>query len=179
MNIFANNLIFLDVETPNHYNDAVSSLALYILKPSGELIEEAYLVDPETFFDEFNIQLTNIDRQKVKGQPTFGQLWPKLAAYFDDAIVVAHNATFDIGVLRKCLKRYGFIDPFHRYMCTYRLYRKYYQFPSYRLNKLCAYLDIPLDTHHDALCDTKACFELFMHLVSDVTLKENDIYYCR
>ena len=36
------------------------------------------LVDPETHLDYFNIQLTGIDSEKVKGAPSFAELWKKI-----------------------------------------------------------------------------------------------------
>lgn len=179
MSILDNNFVFLDVETPNHQNDAISSIGLYIMKNDGEIIEEYYLVNPETYFDDFNIQLTKIDPKMVEDKPNFVQIWEKINEYFYDAIVVAHNAAFDINVLKKCLYRYHLSDPFDRYMCTYRLARKYYSLPSYRLNKLCEYFDIELETHHNALCDTKACFDIFMYIHDQIELSSNDIYHIR
>ncbi len=179
MNILDNNFVFLDVETPNHLNDAISSIGLYIMKRDGEIIEEYYLVNPETYFDEFNIQLTKIDPKMVEDQPNFLQVWEKIKEYFIDAIVVAHNAIFDITVLRKCFYRYHLTDPLNRYMCTYRLARKYFSLPSYRLNKLCEYFNIELETHHNALCDTKACFDIFMYMLEQIDLSSNDIYHIK
>ncbi len=177
MDIMDNNFVFLDVETPNHNNDSISSIGLYVLRKDGELIEDYFLVNPETFFDDFNIKLTNINPSMVKDKPNFLMVWDNIKDYFsDDAIVVAHNAIFDLSVLNKCFKHYHIRSPFNRYMCTYQLSRKYLSLPSYRLNKVCEYFDIVLDNHHNALCDTKACFEIFMHLYALNLISAKDIY---
>ena len=82
MDILNNNFVFLDVETPNHYNDAISSIGLYVLKEDGELIEDYYLVNPETSFDDFNINLTNINPLMVKDKPNFLMIWNNIKRFF-------------------------------------------------------------------------------------------------
>ena len=44
--------------------------------------------------------------------------------------------------------------------------------PSYRLNALCAAFDIPLDTHHRALCDAEAAAGL-LELINERRLADD------
>ena len=75
--------IAFDVETPNSANDRMSAIGITVLE-DGAITEEFYsLVDPETDFDYFNTVLTGIDEDKVRGAPTFPELWPRL--------VLGHN----------------------------------------------------------------------------------------
>ena len=56
--------IAFDVETPNHLNNRMSAIGISVIE-NGKIIEEFYsLVNPETSFDPFNIQLTGISAQK-------------------------------------------------------------------------------------------------------------------
>ena len=65
--------IVFDVETPNYQNNRMSAIGITIIE-NGEIVDDYYsLVDPETHFDYFNIQLTGISEETVKDSPTFPQ----------------------------------------------------------------------------------------------------------
>lgn len=59
------------------------------------------LVNPEQPFDWFNTKLTGISEESVAGAPTFPQLWEQIEPVMNSGILVAHNASFDMWVLRK------------------------------------------------------------------------------
>ena len=98
--------VAFDVETPNARNDRMSAIGITVVE-DGEITEEFYsLVNPETRFDPFNIQLTGISPEAVENEPTFPELWETIEPIFSRGVLVAHNATFDLGVLAKCLRAY-------------------------------------------------------------------------
>ena len=111
--------IAFDVETPNRYNDRISAIGIAVVE-DGEIVHNFYsLVNPETGFDWFNTQLTGIDEAAVADAPTFAELWDQIEPIMGSGILVAHNAPFDMSVLKKCLQAYG-IDwqPMVSYLCT-------------------------------------------------------------
>ena len=57
--------------------------------------------------------------------------------YFENSIIVAHNARFDLGVLHKCFNTYGIIPPNMNYMCTVDLSKKHIISINHKLNTLC------------------------------------------
>lgn len=187
MSIFDHRLTFFDVETPNFKNDAISSIGILSLSEDGEIEEKYFLVNPEDYFDTFNIRLTGITPDMVKTQPNFVSVWKEIETYFKNAVVVAHNATFDLNVLYKCFVRYSLEIPSLNYLCTVNLARKTFHFPSNKLNDLCEALGIELENHHSADCDTQACFEIFMKInekrpIQEVEIKQfvpskSSIYY--
>ena len=77
----AGRYVAFDVETPNSRNDRMSAIGVTVIE-DGEIAEEFYtLVNPETRFDPFNIQLTGITPAAVEtelrpGRP--GQVPPRL-----------------------------------------------------------------------------------------------------
>ena len=74
----------------------------------GKIVEEMFsYVNPEEPFDDFNTQLTGISAETVADAPTFPELWKKIEGMMGSGILVAHNAPFDMGVLKKCLEDYG------------------------------------------------------------------------
>ena len=168
------NFTFIDVETPNFSNSAISSIALIHMTSDGEIIEKYTYVNPKQHFDNFNIELTGITPQMVQHAPTFDMVWNEISQYFENSIIVAHNARFDIKVLHHCFNRYGITPPQMKYMCTVELSRRYIPSINHKLNTLCELLDIELK-HHQADSDTKACMQIFMHINNITQLEDYEI----
>ena len=98
--------VAFDVETPNAQNRRMSAIGVSVIE-RGEIVQELYtLVDPQTHFDPFNIALTGITPEQVRGQPDFPALWQLLEPMLAGCILVAHNAPFDLRVLASCLHDY-------------------------------------------------------------------------
>ena len=166
--------IVFDTETPNSRNDRMSAIGISVVEDGVITREFATLVNPETHFDPFNIQLTGITPEAVETAPTFPALWQELAPLFDSGMLVAHNAPFDMGVLAKCLSAYGIHwHSWARYVCTVRFARTALPgMPNYKLNTLCSQLAIPLD-HHQAGSDAHAAAELLLRC-----LQKGDVSQC-
>ena len=157
--------IAFDVETPNRYNDRMSAIGITVID-NGRIAKKYYTpVNPETYFDYFNTQLTGLDEDTVRDAPTFPELWPRIAPIFESGLVVAHNAVFDLGVLRKCLQGYGIEwRRYTRYLCTVQMGRRLLPGVGHRLNELCCFYGIPLD-HHHAGSDSCACAEILLRYI--------------
>ena len=141
--------IVFDVETPNSANNRMSAIGISAIKDNKIVANYFSLVDPETHFDYFNTQLTGIDSEKVKDAPNFAELWKKIEPIMSKGILVAHNAVFDMGVLRSCLQSYGITwKTSAEYLCTV-------QIGSLVLP------GIALD-HHQADSDSRACAEILL-----------------
>lgn len=155
--------IAFDVETPNSANDRMSAIGITVVE-AGEIVQRfSTLVNPETYFHPFNVQLTGITPDMAPTAPTFPELWETIEPVMASGILIAHNAPFDMGVLSKCLRAYGI--PWQTtttYACTCRMGKACYPaLENHRLNTLCHHLKIPLD-HHDAGSDSEGCARLLM-----------------
>lgn len=152
--------IAFDVETPNYCNDCICSIGVTVVE-DGKIVLECYdLVDPEARFDAFNVRFHGIGPAQVRGAKNFPTLWQELAPIFDSGILVAHNASFDLGVLKKLFARYGIRREQDDYVCTVRMGRKFLpDAPNHKLDTMCALLNIPLQ-HHHAASDSHACAEI-------------------
>ena len=160
-----NRFICFDVETPNARNDRMSAIGITVVE-NGAVTEEFFsYVNPEEPFDPFNTKLTGISAETVASAPTFGELWPRIKALMSGGILAAHNASFDLGVLKKCLNDYGILWKTRvPYVCTVRIGRKVLPEISHRLNEMCSYYQIGLD-HHKADSDSRACAEILIRYI--------------
>ena len=156
--------VAFDVETPNYKNDRMSAIGIVVLEDGEQTTHFYSLVNPEEPFDSFNIQLTGITPRMVQDQPTFPVLWELLQPLLDRGVLCAHNASFDLGVLGKCLRDYGLVwKPTGAYVCTCQIGRQLLpDAPNHRLNTLAEQLGLPLQ-HHNALSDTRACAGLLQY----------------
>lgn len=154
--------IAFDVETPNHLNDRMSSIGITVVQ-DGEVEDEYHtLVNPESRFDLFNTRLTGISAKTVQDAPTFPKAWEQIEPVMSSGLLVAHNAVFDLGVLRKCLDAYGIAWKARAsYLCTAQMGRRLLPGMSHRLDALCEYYGIDLD-HHRAESDSRACAQILL-----------------
>ena len=98
-----NRFVVFDVETPNRYNNRISAIGISVVE-NGRIVQDYFsLVDPEQPFDWFNSMLTGINEETVFDAPAFPEVWEQIEPIMSSGILVAHNASFDMGVLRKCL----------------------------------------------------------------------------
>ena len=157
--------IAFDVETPNRLNHRMSAIGITVI--DGGLITENFysLVNPETHFDYFNTRLTGINAKTVRGAPTFPELWAKIESLMSSGILVAHNAVFDMGVLKKCLNGYDIVwKQSARYLCTVQVGKRVLPGMSHQLDVLCDHYGIFLN-HHHAASDSEACAKILLQYI--------------
>ncbi|GGH28983.1 3'-5' exonuclease [Paenibacillus segetis] len=158
--------VAIDFETANANRSSACSLGLVEVQGGVITSEQVWLIDPEQPFDYRNIQIHGITPAMVSGMPTFHELWPTLEPYLQGKQVVAHNASFDMSVLRYCLDQCDVAYPSFQYFCTYLLSKKMLpDMSSYKLNVIAAYYDIALN-HHEALDDARACAKILLKLLA-------------
>lgn len=168
----------VDVETPNRYSRSICSIGIVRVDGAGEPERLHYLVNPCDDFDGVNISIHGIRPGDVENEPSLLELWPTIEPYFTDRLLVAHNALFDLPVIRKALLREDIHTQSWRYLCTLEKSRRHIPksvFGSHRLNDLCAGLGIPLEHHHNALDDALACANLYEYLRMRYGMSEREI----
>ena len=159
--------VVFDVETPNRQNNRMSAIGTTAIE-DGEIADTFYsLIYPETYFDYFNVQLTGISEETVRNAPAFPEVWFQIELMMSSGLLVAHNAVFDMSVLKKCLNDYGIEwKPYVRYLCTAQMGKRVLPEMSHKLNVLCDYYGINLD-HHQAVSDSRACTEILLRYLKD------------
>ena len=167
--------VVFDVETPNSLNSRMSAIGVSVVE-GGKIVRDFYsLVDPEQPFDWFNSVLTGINEETVFDAPSFPELWPELEPILSSGILVAHNASFDLGVLRKCLAGYEIEwRPTVKGICTVVMGRSLLPGISHKLNDLCDYYGICLN-HHRADSDSRACAEILLRYIESGADPDNYI----
>ena len=149
---------------------------------NGEICETySQLINPETPIPEKIVSLTGITDDMVKDKPSINQVLPEFLEFCKDAVVVAHNASFDCGFIRYNATALGL--EFHNKIAdTLRMSREL--FPNeqkHNLDAICKRLDISLENHHRAVDDATATAEAFLKFMAlnnkskyvDISAKKN------
>lgn len=126
------------------------------------------LVDPEEPIPEEVQGIHGITDDMVKGKPRVQDVLPRFIEFLGppENVLMAHNALFDLGFIVLDLYRARMPLPEHRVFDTVRLARTLIPFlPGYRLQGLCAALEISKGQDHRALADARLVRGLFLSLL--------------
>jgi DNA polymerase-3 subunit epsilon len=86
--------------------------------------------------------------------------------FIDGDDLIAHNAGFDMGVLRASIELIDGQIPALRYGCSLIMARKTYNLESYKLNQVAYAIGHEEFDHHDALADSDACARIVIHMAN-------------
>ena len=153
--------VAIDFETANQ--GKASGCAVGLAKVGeGEIeVVRAFLIRPPTSRFEFT-HVHGLRWEDVRDEPTFGELWPTLLPWFDEAeFIAAHNARFDRSVFLGCCAAYGIRVPRLPFKCTVELARRQWGIYPTRLPNVCRRLGIAL-RHHDPGSDAEACARIVL-----------------
>ena len=171
--------IALDFETANHQRDSVCEMGIAVVVNGRVTESRSWLVRPQlNWFHAMNTRIHGIDAKRVANEPEFDQIWEEAKCYFENANLIAHNASFDIGVLRRVLTQYDLSPPTITYSCSLAVARRAWKgLPSYGLKALAQRFDIPLN-HHSAEPDAIASAKIMLRALEEHQVKEfSDISY--
>jgi DNA polymerase-3 subunit epsilon len=157
----------IDFETANAYRGSPCAVGLIRVRGGVPVESVRWLIQPPAkaaHFDGFNVALHGITPEMVRDAPTWQDMLIRITEYIGDDPVVAHNAGFDIGVIRYACILDGVPWPFMRFLCTLVLARKALRLPSYRLPFVTDALGFESSGHHDPLEDAKAVVGVVLRL---------------
>jgi DNA polymerase III subunit epsilon len=150
--------VAIDFETANASPTSACELGLAVVRSYKVVESHSWLIQPpDMHFNIHHTRIHGITVDDVREAPTFDLLWTNIQDYFKDDLIVAHNADFDINVLRNLLHHYKLPFEDYSYTCSIKLARRaFFGMYSYGLKNLSKEFGISLD-HHKAESDATAC----------------------
>src|SRR5690625_3265023 len=168
--------VVFDVETTglSSVYDTIIEIAGVKIR-NGEIIDQfESFANPHRKLPDKIIDITGITDDMLVNAPEVDDVLKKFHAWVDDSILVAHNATFDIGFLNQGYEKINLPRISSPVIDTLELARFLFpQLGNHRLNTLCKHLNVELEQHHRAIYDAKATGYLFWKMVE--LLKEKEI----
>ena len=155
----------IDFETANSSNASACAVGLARVRDGRIVAQAGWLIQPppghDAFF-EINVGIHGIHPEDVLDAPTWTAQLDDLAAFAGADVLVAHNAGFDMAVLRAACDVTGDICPPYRYACSLQIARRLYDLESYRLPSVAAAAGFTGFAHHDAAADALACAHIMI-----------------
>jgi DNA polymerase III subunit alpha, Gram-positive type len=167
--------VVFDVETTGLsavYNKIIE-LAAVKLK-GGEIIDRfERFANPHEKLSQTTIELTGITDDMVKDAPEIEDVLRDFQEFMDDGILVAHNASFDMGFLNVGFRKIGIEDAKNPVIDTLELARFLYpEMKNHRLNTLSKKFDVELVQHHRAIYDAEATGFILWKMLKDIITKD-------
>ncbi|MFE2774013.1 3'-5' exonuclease [Microbacterium resistens] len=153
----------IDFETANSSPASACSVGLVRVR-DGEVVATAgWLIRPPAghdHFQEWNVRIHGIQAHQVVDAPAWSDQLDRLCGFAGADVLVAHNAGFDLNVLRRACEATGDAVPPYRSLCSLNVARRVYDLDSYRLPRAAAAAGFGEFPHHDALADARACAQI-------------------
>jgi len=156
----------IDFETANGSAASACSVGLVKVR-DGQVVDRiGWFIRPpfgHDHFSEWNVRIHGITPDMVLDAPTWVEQLVDLTEFTGDDVLVAHNAGFDMGVIRAACLATGSPVPGYSYLCSLQLARTTYVLDSYRLPSVAMAAGFEDFPHHDAVADAEACAAIMIH----------------
>lgn len=161
--------VVVDVETTGAKTPPcrITEVGAYRVSRGRIVAEFQTLVNPETTIPPFIVELTGITNEMVRNAPIFADVAQAWLEFADEAVLVAHNAPFDVRFLNHELAR---VFPGRRmantHLCTVKLSRRIFPgLMNYRLHTVAEHFAIQILNRHRAADDALATAEIFLRML--------------
>jgi len=172
---FTDTFVVFDIETTGFsptQNRIIEIGAVKVV--SGEIVDTfSEFINPEVPIPFQIEKLTGITDAMVMNAPKVDEILPRFLAFCDGAVMVAHNADFDMSFIMHNAQQLDLpCDP--TVLDTVAIARVLMpQLGNFKLNNVAKNLDVSLENHHRAVDDATATGEIFVKFIK--MLKERGV----
>ena len=159
---------FLDLETTGlspWFGDRICEVGIVISE--GKRIKHQYqqLVNPERPLSPGAVSTNGLSDDDLKSAPLFAEITDEVLQQLKGAVVVCHNAQFDIQFLDSEFKRLGREIQIPNLIDTLHLARQFFDLPSYSLLSIAESFHVPTTGAHRALHDALTARSIFFSMM--------------
>lgn len=162
--------VVFDIETTGLDNNKDNITEIGAVKVEGGKIVDKWstFVNPCRPIPEHITNLTGINDAMVKDAPKIEEILGSFLEFAKDCVLVAHNAAFDVGFMKKAARRSGLefnfciLDTLMLARCMYP------DLPNFKLDTLTRHLHVILENHHRAVDDAKATADVFVKMIEEL-----------
>ncbi len=175
--------VCFDLETTGlyAYNDKITEIGAVKIKDGMIVDNFSTFVNPERPIPANIVQLTGITENMVAGAPSQSEAVKKFLEFCDGAVVVAHNAPFDTGFIRKACENMG-VEYNLTSIDTVAIARSILpDINNVKLDTLAKYFRLGKFNHHRAVDDAEMLTNIFLNLCRLLTerLDIHDVHELR
>ena len=162
----------VDLETTGGAEDSRITEFGAVRVRGGEVTGElSTLVNPYTHIPAAIAVLTGITDSMVAGAPRLADVLPAFLEFAHGCVIVAHNARFDVGFLKRACVELGYTWPSPPVVDTVGLARSVMmrdEVPNHRLATLARHFHATVEPNHRALADARATVDVLHALIERV-----------
>ncbi len=167
--------VVFDIETTGFsvIHDDIIEIAAVKVK-NGTIIETyQQFIDPKRKLSAFTSELTGITDEMVADQPLIEDALTSFLAFSEGAMMVAHNATFDIDFIEAKASRNHLTITYKGFLDTLLLARLHYSdvLKSFNLKAVAKHFKIKQEAHHRAEDDARVTAEIWILMMQELSKK--------
>ncbi|MFS0732553.1 3'-5' exonuclease [Microbacterium sp. 1P10UB] len=159
------NFTAIDFETANSSTASACAVGLARVRNGRVVATAGWLIQPPPGHDRFfelNTGIHGLRAADVVDAKTWSAQLDDIVAFAGADVLVAHNAGFDMAVLKRACAATGDACPPYRYACSLQVARNVYTLESYRLPFVAAEAGFADFVHHDPIADALACAHIMI-----------------
>ncbi len=170
-------LVFFDLETTGlspYYGHEICEFGA--IRVVGDKVIDSYatLINPGRPIPPEIYSINGINDEMVKDSPRFEEVYPSILRCFEDSVLVAHNANFDVKFLACTFQKHGYAPLGNLILDSVRISRKLHpELKSHSLMALKAEFGIHVERDHRALEDSQALASIFHRYLAE--MEQEDI----
>lgn len=167
--------IVFDIETTglSKEKDKITEIGAVKIQ-EGKIVDSfSTFVNPERPISDEITKLTGITNQMVADAPTIDVILPQFLEFCGQGVLVAHNASFDVGFIRTVADNLKMPSVENTILDTLELSRALLpELKKHKLNIVAERMEVSLEGHHRAVNDAKATAEIFLKFIDMLVEKE-------
>ena len=150
--------VAIDFETATREPTSACALGIAVVRDGRVDERHSWLIQPPFNEYEFwNTRVHGLGPDDTHVAPDFREVWFEVQPLLAQGPLLAHNASFDVRVLRALIASHELSAMEYRYVCTVSMARKAFpRLHKHTLDVVCDHCGIAL-VHHDAASDAEAC----------------------
>jgi len=150
-------IVVFDLETTglDHKVDRIIEIGAIRLSGLQPVAEYSSLVATDIELTSDIVKMTGITQEMLLGQPQMDTILPDFLRFIEGSILVAHNAEFDMGMLKAACSRLG-LELEWPCFCTLKMAREMLaDLENRKLDTLAAHYGLSFESRHRAIGDIK------------------------
>lgn len=149
--------VSIDVETANEDMASICQVGIAVFENYTVVDQFCTYIDPEDYFDDYNVSIHGISEETVSGSPTYKKISETINGFLDNNIAVCHTHFDRVSISQAC-SRHNLRSPNCNWLDSARIARRTWPevaSRNYGLANVCNIVGYEFK-HHDALEDAKA-----------------------
>jgi DNA polymerase-3 subunit alpha (Gram-positive type) len=110
--------------------------------------------------------ITGIQDKDLKNAPKIETVLPKFLDFAKGSLLVAHNASFDMGMLEAACQRLSY-HTFFQSLCTLKMSRSFLKLPNHKLDTLAKHYQLEFASRHRSLGDVMVTADVFKKFLNE------------